>query len=285
MRIDTVEFEDALSSGTMVPVMTLVEAGSVVRQSSYRVQFNPGDDGMTRHVVQGARSAICNNQLGGSSLVNVGGVGEIHLLPEAMSIAVTTETPAQMIASLMCMREEVLLKRILDGSNIENEGEMEWTPDHDEMIDRLDEDLTQILKMIGCQSSNYSPGCCPLILFDAPMLASDRAPMIRRMDESGHRLPDAMATVDDRRCRMYSFPGIVKPSARMSISIHGVDERTESMNLYVIEPRSIYMLTSDAMHATFPLKENTGIITWITGFSIPFNRRIHRIKVTKPEKE
>jgi hypothetical protein len=117
------------------------------------------------------------------------------------------------------------------------------------------------------------------------MLASDRAPMIRRMDESGHRLPDAMATVDDRRCRMYSFPGIVKPSARMSISIHGVDERTESMNLYVIEPRSIYMLTSDAMHATFPLKENTGIITWITGFSIPFNRRIHRIKVTKPEKE
>jgi len=288
MRVDSVEFEESLSSTTMVSLNSMVWDGSVVRQSAHSIGFDPDEYGMTKISVVGDGPVVSNNNLGGGTLSDLEILGMSNIYPEALSVVVPNGASPFSIASSMVMREEMLLKRMLDGSRIDGEIREDWIDDHNERVNMVDLHLSGIIDKIGCTSQIYDPSCCPLILFDSPLIASQKAPMIRRTDiMTNQRFPDAMVTSKGKRCRMYSFPNSPYDHNHPNISEipKGADEAPEFFSVYVIEPSSLYMIESAPMQSGgMPENDSISIIMWVVGFLVKANGKVHRIKVFRGDR-
>lgn len=274
MNVDKIEFEEALSVEEWEPIEPLVEMSSIVRQSAVRFAFDPGDDGLTRYDLDDMEDVICQNQFGGSSREDVENE-HIFMHPNALSV-VFRDIPPTILSSMISMKEEISLKRFLDGANLDNEILIEYS-NRDKMMNEIDKRLSRILKDIGCSSNSYAPHHCPLILFDAAMLTSSS--IIRKFSMMGNRIPDAMASVEDHKCPMFAFPGFFKKQGTL-FSSEGVDDAPEFMSMYVFESESLHMMTSNIMWSKFlDFEDDLGMVSWVTGFVIPFVEKVHRIKV------
>lgn len=113
MNVDKIEFEEALSVEEWEPIDPLVEMSSIVRQSAVRFAFNPGDDGLTRYDLDDMEDVICQNQFGGSSREDVENE-HIFIHPNALS-EIFRDIPPTILSSMISMKEEISLKRFLDG--------------------------------------------------------------------------------------------------------------------------------------------------------------------------
>ena len=271
MRIDSVEFGDSMSSDPNQLLMDRVTMASVLRQNFIMVPFLPsGSFGETMGDIRGAKIVIKNNDLGGSSLLEVDET--VNIIPELLSVNVNWDsTPYQ-----MGMKEETLLKRILDGSSFHHDYEFPVTFENFEDFENdLDDAIKTTVNGIFCIDHEKNP----LVLFDPPML-NVGARSYNTPD--GKRDPDAIWEIgtsgSTHPLEMFAFPSMFAEEHQ----VIGQDDSPPFLNMYIIEPDSIYMTSSGSNYVEIFGDDDlnkVGYIIWTVGFVIPFGRRVHRIRV------